>query len=318
MMIRHLRSSRASVGVLGLVVLGCQGADKDVETLDMGTGAQKDPAVSMNRTSLNRDEFLAVRCSRDLKTTYFVGHGKVYAEIPGKPPQLLFLFAGLDITRCVKNPAQGYTIAGRELSYYLDPTTGQKIDRWYNPFTSETVPVVHISNSLLQLDAPPSFKLSSAAAITTLDLELAFSIPNVLPQPQFADYLPSPTIDSVSSYKFAFAQSALTPGVNSVEDVALTFFETGPWRPWMKMGARPGRLLYSITAYKVRDFANVPEPFQSEIRDRLPLYREAPSCKVAAPNSSTWTQFADLFPAYQAGQTFPLPAPVRDEPCVAP
>lgn len=48
-------------------------------------------------------------------------------------------------------------VTGRELTYYLDPTTGEKLDRWDNPWTEEKdLPVVHIANDPVQM-ALPSF-----------------------------------------------------------------------------------------------------------------------------------------------------------------
>jgi hypothetical protein len=34
----------------------------------------------------------------------------------------------------------------RELSYYLDPKTSEKLTHWTNPFTNEIVNVVHVAN----------------------------------------------------------------------------------------------------------------------------------------------------------------------------
>lgn len=270
-------------------------------------------ATASGPVLLDSDQLRATRCSLDDRTIYFVGTGNVYANVPGQAPTKLFGFIGVDISRCVPNAAGGWTLASRELSYYLDPKTGEIIHRWRNPWSSETVTVMHIANRLQQLDLPPSVPLADASPIATLVLELPFAIPNPLAA-QFPDYMPEPLIPSVSSYKFSFDRRQLETG-RDVAHVALTYFETGPWRPWMKMGSRPGELVYSITGHKVSRFEQLPAVVKHEIDTRLPLFREAPSCKVAAANQNTWTEFAADFDAYQRGDRFPLPAPIVAEPC---
>lgn len=48
-------------------------------------------------------------------------------------------------------------VTGRELTYYLDPVTGEKLNTWNNPWTGENdLPVVHIANDPVQM-ALPSF-----------------------------------------------------------------------------------------------------------------------------------------------------------------
>lgn len=66
-------------------------------------------------------------------------------------------------------------VTGRELTYYLDPVTGEKLDKWNNPWTGENnLPVVHIANNPVQMELPSFIpldvrrnKFNSAATIVS-------------------------------------------------------------------------------------------------------------------------------------------------------
>lgn len=46
-------------------------------------------------------------------------------------------------------------VSGKELTYYLDPATGEKLNAWNNPWTGENdLPVVHIANDPVQMALP--------------------------------------------------------------------------------------------------------------------------------------------------------------------
>lgn len=46
-------------------------------------------------------------------------------------------------------------VTGKELTYYLDPITGEKLTTWDNPWTREKgLPVVHIANDPVQMAFP--------------------------------------------------------------------------------------------------------------------------------------------------------------------
>ncbi len=52
------------------------------------------------------------------------------------------------------------------------------------------------------------------------------------------------------------------------------------------------------------------------IEERMPLFREAPSCRLDRSLATSWSRFEEQFDAYLRGEEFPLPAPMKDEPCL--
>ena len=279
---------------------------------------------------LSAQQFVQVRCQAEGQTQYFEGQGQVYANFPAEPMRPLFTFSGLDITRCVRNKRGGWTLESRELGYYLDSATRAPLGEWQNPFTHEVVNVMHIANPLLQLDLPPQIPVRSQGELSVVTLELPLAVPSPTDSNQrLAPYIAAGTVRSFVSYSYVFNAAAVngtpstpdTPGDAAIAGpsakgaVGLTYFEVGPWRPWMKMGALPGQMVFSIASHRVAHFQDLSPLFQKEINERLPLYKEAPVCKTTLAGGSTFLDFAQSFDAYLRGEKFPLPAPLRAEPC---
>jgi hypothetical protein len=65
----------------------------------------------------------------------------------------------------------------------------------------------------------------------------------------------------------------------------------------MKMGARPGYLVYSGQGGKKSSFESLPQVLKDEIEKR-PEFRHAPT-EVTAPNESSWTYFKKHFDEFK-------------------
>jgi hypothetical protein len=55
---------------------------------------------------------------------------------------------------------------------------------------------------------------------------------------------------------------------------------------------------------------------KEQIEHHMPLFREAPVCRLQRSIATSWTRFEEEFDAYLRGEEFPLPAPIKDEPCL--
>jgi hypothetical protein len=75
----------------------------------------------------------------------------------------------------------------------------------------------------------------------------------------------------------------------------------------MKMNDTPGYLIYSATGNKVAGFTELPPLLQTEINTRLPLYKQAPTAYLDGEDMTSWLYFQKHFPAYLAGEIFPIP-----------
>lgn len=101
----------------------------------------------------------------------------------------------------------------------------------------------------------------------------------------------------------------LNPELVSVSQVILSWDRIGPWLAWMKMGNRPGNMIYSATGSKVKSWTELPQLLQDEIKTRIPLYKDAPKSQLDVEDMTSWIYFQQNFDAYLAGERFPLPAP---------
>lgn len=276
------------------------------------------PVIATRSPHGSVEELVKLRCALDGQEVLTAWTGEVYAFVPDEAPRRLFAVTGMNIARCIR-VGDGWHLTSRELMYYLDPATGRVLDRWHNPWTDETVPVVHVANRLVQNPLGP-VAITRTQGRATLALDIPVFYPNPLAgDPATRAY--SPQAHYVAAELFAFETSASdldAPGRASVPAMTFTWHRVGPWLPWMNMGARPGQLVYSAHGRKLAAFAELPTSLREEISARLPLYRHAPRCIVDARNVTSWTYFAQHLAEYRAGARFPVASAENPAECVPP
>jgi len=148
----------------------------------------------------------------------------------------------------------------RELSYYLDPVTQERLNYWENPFTGETVNVAHVANDPVNtgLGNVPIQSLSATDAVIVSDVPLLYPNP-MHSNPayvEFGGYLPY--YEGGEFFKFYFKKADLENADNAVVDVPISWNRVGTWLPWMKMGSNEGGVLYSCTGARAADLSTLP------------------------------------------------------------
>lgn len=244
------------------------------------------------------------------QSTYLIWAGKIYAFIPGERRKLLFKILGMSVSRCIATEAGKWDFTSRELTYYLDPETGEKLHKWENPWTGETVPVMHVANNPVQGEFKGKFPAQVEGENTTFVFDIFPTYPNPLAaDPKFAEYSPQETYQAAELFKLTVPTAdLLNPEILEVSDLKLSWDRIGQWLPWMKMGDRPGQLIYSAIGGKVHNFTDLPQLLQDEINTRVPLYRNAPKSYLEGEDMTSWLNFQENFDAYLAGEIFPIPA----------
>jgi hypothetical protein len=264
-------------------------------------------------TTINLQELVKIRCSlHQSDETVFFFNGTVTAFPTQQPNRVLFKTIGLNIARCFKRSDGSYTLAGRELLYYVDPVTDQIINRWTNPWTNETVPVVHVANDpVIQNFALgstyPALKLDTN---TLLPLDVPLYYPNALSfDPRMAPYSPQPFYQAGEWFKFISRTGEVRfPLTKTVTSTLVSWTRNGPWLPWMKQGNAPGYLIYSSHGNKVDSWRDFPASVRADLA-RIPHYKSAPDCVPAVRQVTSWSYFQANFAAYLSGDLFPLAAP---------
>jgi Protein of unknown function (DUF1838) len=98
--------------------------------------------------------------------------------------------------------------------------------------------------------------------------------------------------------------------------VCLSYYRMGPWEPWMKMQGKLGFLVLNYTGAKTDDFNTLNPLLKTLIEQRMPLFKEAPACRLERSIATSWTRFEEQFDACLRGEEFPLPAPIIEEVCL--
>lgn len=213
------------------------------------------------------------------QSTFLFWNGSIYASIPGKKRKLLFNLIGVSISRCIPNAGGGWDYISRELNYYLDPVTNEVLERWENPWTKETVPIVQVINNPVQGYFKGKFPAYVDGDRTTFAFDIFPTYPNSLTkEPKFVEYSPQPTYETAEFFQIAVSTADLLDlKVKTVSKLELNWNRTGQWLPWMRMGKFPGYLIYKARGKKVNKFTQLPKILQKEINTHCPSYKEAPS-----------------------------------------
>jgi len=260
------------------------------------------------------ETFVKIRCSIDGSDTFYTWQGSIYSYMKQTDQVHLLDFIGYNVARCEKIDGVWQLIT-RELSYYLNPKTKERLSFWDNPFTNETVNVMHVANDPVNNEVYPTLltQLTADTAVINQDVPLFY------PQPMHGNlsYWPYGGLyeyyEGGEFFKFYFSLADLKTAKYAVEDVAISWTRVSQWLPWMKMGKIEGGVFYSCVGGRAKDLSGMPEWLQEDVYERLPLYTHAPrSFNPEEPNESSITVFMENFDEYLAGAEFPLPAP--DEP----
>lgn len=249
--------------------------------------------------------------------------GTVYAFWDQAKQDQLFTLTGMNIARCFQDADGMWYFASRELMYYVDPATGLPQSKWTNPFTNETVPVMHVANNPVQ--GPFGYsddEWDSGTTVTGLvsfvsDINLFYPNP-LFGNESYVPYAPYEQYEGGEYFKYFTPEAALKDPTtaSATGETFFTWERTSQWLPWMAMGDRPGYLLYSCTGGAVADgVAGLPAYMREDIEARLPLYAHAPECLLDMADETSWTYFDHHFDAYLTGDQFPVPAPDQVFPC---
>ncbi|NJL78334.1 MAG: DUF1838 domain-containing protein [Richelia sp. RM2_1_2] len=254
-------------------------------------------------------DWVKTRCSLDdSQSTFLTWKGNIYAFVPGEKRKLLFKMLGVSVGRCILHEEASWDFTSRELTYYLHPETEEILHKWENPFTGETVTVMHVANNPVNGYFKGKFPAQIEGDTTTFVFDIFPTYPNPLAEnPKFAEYSPQETYQAAELFKISVPTAdLLNPELSSVTQLKLSWDRIGQWVPWMKMGNNPGQLIYSAYGSKVNGLSQLPQLLQNEINNRVPLYKNAPKSFKEGEDMTSWLYFQKYFDAYLAGERFPL------------
>mgnify|MGYP001792860019 CR=1 FL=1 len=265
--------------------------------------------MSTSMQALGVEEFVKARSSTDESNIYMEWQGSIYAFVPQEKQRKLFDIIGMNVSRCFRGNDNKWYLASRELTFYLDPQTGQVLEQWENPWTQELVTVVHVTINPFQLVLAEEYPVFLSGKNVTFVIDIPLTYPNVLGNdPKFQDYSPQSLYQAGEFFQYTVPIEEITDTSKVTTDsFSGSWMRLGPWLPWMKMKDYSGNLVYNASIRKYRNFEELSPILQQFVKSRLPVYKEAPSGFVEGKNETSWTYFRKHFDKYLQGAQFPLP-----------
>lgn len=257
-------------------------------------------------------------CSQvDGETVVFYWEGDVYSRRIGERDKKLFSVEGMNIRQCGAHEddafGAGAKTTSREILLYLDPETKEVLTDWENPWTGETVDVLHVANDPVNGGFYPVDRSGEPTQWQGVVLgdqwSINFTIPLYYPNPLASGYQDAvgPPYHATEMFSFFGGVDALTdPDVNNIP-TAINWVRLSQWLPWMKMGAREGVLYFSTTGRKLDNFDQMSETMKAEIAAHYPEYASAPPLDDARANMTSWKYYkgvvdGDIQPPQRGGE----------------
>jgi len=225
----------------------------------------------------------------------------ILAVLPGQRAKPIMRAQGYNAGRMIAKPDGSYEWVTREVSYYQDLKTGDIIESWNNPFNGKKVCVIQVANDpvsskfpLPPKDGPNNFApYNNMGEITSLRWDIPLAYPNALQPAEHPEESTGPTYLASEHFLFFTSTADLSSDTQRSTPVHYSWFRTGPWLPWMKMGNAPGYLIYSGQGRKYATFDELPVKIKEYTTKYYPTYVTAPD-SFYQPNETSWSYYAKL------------------------
>ena len=249
-----------------------------------------------------------IQCSTEdnVEKTY-VWHGRAYARRQGERDRLLFGLLGMNVRQCVTvtndKGEEGYRQVSREIMLYLDPVTGEVLREWENPYTGETVDVIHVANDPVN-SRGGNFGYGRDGKVAKLPMKMIgdywqmnIEVPlfyyNVLGG-EYQKYVGG-TYHATEMFNFYGLSEELLDEDNTFVNPGVSWVRLAQWLPWMEMNGREGVMYFNAQGVKLDSWDDLPGLMKDEIAANYPDYRHAPPGDDARPNETSWTYFKKIF-----------------------
>lgn len=249
-----------------------------------------------------------IQCSMEdnVEKTY-VWHGRAYARRQGERDKLLFGLLGMNVRQCVTvtndKGQDGYRQVSREIMLYLDPMTGDILREWENPYTGQTVDVIHVANDPVNSRGAnfgygrdgkvAEMPMKMVGDYWQMNIEVPLFYHNVLAG-NYQKYVGG-TYHATEMFNFYGMADELLSEDNSFVNPGVSWVRISQWLPWMEMNGRDGIMYFNAQGTKLDSWDDLPALMKEEIAASYPEYRHAPPGDDSRPNETSWTFFKKMF-----------------------
>lgn len=229
--------------------------------------------------------------------------GAMFSRVAGEKDRELFKIQGMNIRQCknLSDPKRGpgFKSVSREIMIHLDPKTGEIVDSWKNPWTGETLDVMHVANDPVNMRSPmyaygtdgkpmkAEFQVMNGRAWRGGNAPLFYRNPL---GGDYQDWVGGSYHAMEMGTDFFYADD-LFSDAPTVKRHTINWSRVSGWLPWMKMGDRNGIVYTSTVGGRAASIADLPEPLRSVLKARYPLYSAPPPLDDTRPNETSWEVF---------------------------
>ncbi len=240
----------------------------------------------------------------DGKVVYGTWEGRAYSRVPGEKDRHIFNVMGINTRQCSTHKDEvrgtGFRSVSREIMVYMDPKTNEVIDTWDNPWTGETIEVLHVANDPVNMRAPLYEKNKDGDPISVTLRVYDDIVATSAEVPLFYD---NPLAGDYQKYvggiyhameifnNFYPKRQLLSSRTKNMPDAVLAWSRVAQWLPWMEMGSKPGIMIFNTTGFSTHDKDQIPSELMAVLEDRFPEYLTPPPADDPRPNETSWTVF---------------------------
>jgi hypothetical protein len=257
-----------------------------------------DPSDPEDALAINRK----IQCSTvDNEPVIYSWSGQAFARRQGERDTYLFDVEGMNIRACstIEDPerGKGYALVSREILLYLDKETGEPLSTWDNPWTGETVDVLHVANDPVNFENYVTTRSGGvnrwAGSIHGDQWTYRVTVPLYYPNPLGGRYQAEVggVYHATEMFNFFGRTEALLDPETSSVDAAVGWARMSDWLPWMKMSGRDGIFWVHSNGVKLDSFQDLPEVMKTQIREHYPNYDAPPPAGDDRENMTSWKYY---------------------------
>jgi len=267
------------------------------------TGTLTATAGAMPLDPSNPDDVLTINrkmmCSTiDGEAITYWWHGDAYSRRQGERDRLLFKVEGMNVRQCTTtNDGDGYKLVSREILLYKDPQTGAVLSTWDNPWTGETVDVLHVANDPVNFNAGKIGRdgkpITFGGTILGDRWWTTSTIPLFYPNPLASEYQKEigGTYHATEMFNFLGDTESLLSDDTTTADVQVGWARMSDWLPWMKMEGREGIIYMHTAGRKLESWDDMSDTMKREIAEHYPEYVGPPPADDERRNETSWLYY---------------------------
>lgn len=263
--------------------------------------AELDPSKPSDAMTISRK----IACSTvDGEAVTYNWFGNLFVRKQGEKDKRLFAIEGMNIRQCTavsdEKRGDGYKLVSREIMLYKDPETGEVLSTWANPWTGETVDVLHVANDPVNFaeyevgrDGQPA---RWSGVVEGDSWRQTTTVPLFYPNPLAGDYQREigGTYHATEMFNFFGDSADLLAEDTTTANIHVGWVRMSTWLPWMNMQGREGLLYVHASGKKLDSWEQLSDVMKAEIRQHYPDYVDAPPTDDARRNETSWIYYKRL------------------------